>query len=145
MMNIESYMNDGANWQAQCVLVALRANRTRITDIDWNEKFHKPNADINVGRFENCREQGYVFSLIYKYKTICNYLVYEHRNSDDICIKKFEGNFTNTPTIDDANMKDKWDYDTSFECGEIIDATDYIVDDMIEKLEKIVASSKEDN
>ena len=89
-INIKSYMNDGANWQAQCVLSCLRSQICNVTDLAWNEERHGSDAEIMVGRYENCREQGYVFSLIYAYRQVVHVAVYEHRNSDELIVVIFK-------------------------------------------------------
>lgn len=117
MTNIYSYLNDGANWQAQCVLSYVRSHA------DLKEDY-----TILVGRYENCREQGYVFTLTKRWEQLLHIAVYEHRNSDDIIVKSFKGTFINTPRAEDLNMKDKWDYDESFNVGNIVDCGKYVVD-----------------
>ena len=117
MTNIYSYLNDGANWQAQCVLSYVRSHA------DLKEDYA-----ILVGRYENCREQGYVFTLTKRWEQLLHIAVYEHRNSDDIIVKSFKGTFINTPRAEDLNMKDKYDYDESFSVGNIVDCGKYVVD-----------------
>lgn len=135
MITIRNYMNDGANWQAQCVLAYLRRMQETVTDCAWNEQRKKSDAEIQVGRFENCREQGYVFSLWYNYKQVVHYAVYEHRNSDSLIVWKFNGNFINTPRPDDFMVnKSKYDYTKSFNEGEIIKCGDWLIDEMRKEL-----------
>lgn len=134
-INIKSYMNDGANWQAQCVLSCLRSQIWNVTDLAWNEERHESDAEIMVGRYENCREQGYVFSLIYAYRQVVHVAVYEHRNSDALIVVIFKASVINTPTVD-VVMKDrrKNDYTASFECGHIEECVEYIVNEMKREL-----------
>ena len=82
---IESYLNDGANWQAQSVLSYLRSIRESIVSKTWSDSLRCYEAFIYVGRYENCREQGYVFTISYmgEYK---HYAVYEHRNCDNLVV-----------------------------------------------------------
>lgn len=117
MTEIKSYLNDGANWQAQCVLSYVRSH------LDLPKSYN-----VEVGRYENCREQGYVFSLIRDYKQVLHIAVYEHRNIDSLVAKSFKGFFFNTPRAEDLQMKDKWDYDKSFDYGCVIDCGKYVVD-----------------
>lgn len=125
-IGVKLYLNDGANWQAQAVLAFIRGNEEDILYCGGFDTEHGRNS-IHVGRFENGREQGYVFSLIVGYiNCLKNVVVYEHRNSDAICIKFFDGNFTDTPTIDDIPLKDKRDYDKSFNCGDAKEAYEEI-------------------
>lgn len=116
MVEIKSYLNDGANWQAQCVLSYVRSH------------LDLPNGyKVLVGRYENCREQGYVFTLCKDYMQILHIAVYEHRNVDNLIIKTFRGQFVNTPRAEDLNMRDKWDYDTSFDYGKVLECGKEVV------------------
>lgn len=112
-MEIKCYLNDGACWQAQCALAYLRYAEETIKESSWNEKVGVYLASIHVGRFENCREQGYVFSI----KTLNhpdrqgNWVVYEHRNVDHAMCFFFNGTFINTPTLDEiCDMMDNGSY-----------------------------------
>ena len=122
MTNIYSYLNDGANWQAQCVLNYVRSHADLSNDYA-----------IFVGRYENCREQGYVFTLTKRWEQLLHIAVYEHRNSDDLIVKSFKGTFINTPRAEDLNMEDKYDYDESFNVGNIVDCGKYVFENEIIK------------
>lgn len=140
MTNIESYINDGANWQAQSVLAYLRATYKNAIRETWNEERKCYDARVGVGRYENCREQGYIFSILYKGKQR-NYCVYEHRNSDDICVVVFDYITINTPTLKmvcDAMGNNKWNYTKAFPCGQIMDCGVYIIEDMKDFLKDII-------
>lgn len=110
MTEIKSYLNDGANWQAQCVLSYVRSH----LDIPKTYK-------VLVGRYENCREQGYVFTLCKDYMQLLHIAVYEHRNMDSLVIKSFRGFFFNTPRAEDLKMENKWDYDEDFPYGSVLE------------------------
>ena len=88
-------------------------------------------AMLDVGRFENCREQGYIFSVRYKTSQM-NYAVYEHRNSDNISVVRFECNTMNTPTNDMVfeHMADKYDTTKDFVYGNIVECGEWLVKDM---------------
>lgn len=131
MIDINTYLNDGANWQAQAVLAYLKGQKPYILDETWDSEHHIYNANLYVGRYENCREQGYVFSILYKGNQR-NYAVYEHRNSDELCVVVFDKQTINTPTLEDVIdvMKDKYDVTNSFSCGDIKTCGDYIANDM---------------
>lgn len=144
MIDIKCYMHDGANWQAQSILAYIRSISFFATDLAWNKEKHCSDAEIQVGRLENCREQGYVFTIMYNYKQIAHFWVYEHRNFDSICVVEFEGTFINTPHIDQVPMKDKHDYTKSFDYGKIVDCGDWIVNRMKELLSKAI-EKQEDN
>lgn len=116
-MSIKDYsdFNDGANWQAQCVLAYLRAHLER-------------KENINVVRYDNCREQGYIFFKQEENRQM-NVAVYEHRNSDSICIVAFES-LTKEPQNSDVwdFMTDKWDTTADFDYGHIVDCGKTIID-----------------
>ena len=140
MIEVDKYMNDGANWQAQSVLAYLRTAKNNAIDKTWNKEYKCYDASVEVGRYENCREQGYIFSVQYKGEQR-NYCVYEHRNSDDLCVVVFDGVTINTPTLEMVcgAMKDsKWNYTKAFLCGQIMECGDYILDDIKEFLGKYI-------
>jgi hypothetical protein len=129
MNKIEQYLEDGANWQAQAVLAYLRMAAFRVRECT------KPliaDPEIEVGRYENCREQGYVFRLRVGVEILMNYAVYEHRNSDKLIVLKSDRHTINTPSIDDMwnGRESKYDYDKDFEYGQILECGDYIIEDM---------------
>lgn len=109
-MKIKNYLDDGANWQAQCVLAYLRGH---LCDFEH---------ELEVTRYENCREQGYIFYMRIGGKQM-NVAVYEHRNSDGLCIVSNNKLTVDVPLSQDIweTMKDKWDTTANFACGEICD------------------------
>lgn len=144
MINIENYMHDGANWQAQAVLAYLRVIKNDAIYESWNKTRCRYDAEVVVGRYENCREQGYIFSVVYDGEQR-NYCVYEHRNSDQLCVVVFDGLTINTPTLDmvcDAMGDSKCNYTKAFDYGEIVSCGDYIVEDMKEFINRVQESKK---
>ncbi len=140
MMNLVDYMNDDAGWQARAVLAYLQGNISRLT----GDKYYEHNFDVLVGRYENCREQGYVFTLRFwgenpetkKPKSFQrNYAVYQHRNSDSIIILISNVHTINTPGIDEM-WHDKGEnprssqYDQAFHWDDIKGCAEWILDDM---------------
>lgn len=138
MTNIENYMQDGACWQAQAVLAYVRGNIYHLTE----DKYYKTSLRIQVGRYENCREQGYVISVYFYGKKDGNpvrlqrnYAVYQHRNSDAICVL-----ISNTWTINTPGIGDMWkdkgedprssDYDMGFRWDDISGCGNYIIKDI---------------
>ena len=122
MMNIERYMNDGANWQAQSVLAYLRS-------------VYGGEEKMFVCRYENCREQGYIFSVHDEVGAQRNYCVYEHRNSDRLCVVVFDAVTINTPDktlVWHAMGNDKYNVTKDFEYGKIVECGNYIIDDIEE-------------
>lgn len=138
MINIENYMNDGANWQAQAILAYIRHHKDNIT---YYAEHHGLKADIQVGRFENCREQGYVVRLCVDSLVIKNYCFYEHRNSVNISILTNNTTTLNTPSVKEMweGRKDKYDTDKDFEFGEIVRAGEYILNSMMEDMKPYIA------
>lgn len=138
MIEIKNYMNDGADWQAQMVLIYLRSHYEDAVRKSYSKKWKEYLVNIKVGRYENCREQGYVFSIWYKGNQR-NYAVYEHRNSDTLCVLISNSVTLNTPSIDDmwrdkGENPSKYDYDEGFGCGEVVDCANFILEDMDETI-----------
>lgn len=117
-MKVKEYLQDGANWQAQCVLAYLRSRVIGSAD-----------NPLEVTRYDNCREQGYIFYMRVKDKQL-NVAVYEHRNSDNICVVMCEKVTLNAPLSEDiwSAMKDKYDTFANFDCGEILDCGNTILE-----------------
>ena len=128
-MRIEHFFEDGANFQAQIVALIIKNHREEILDASYDKKHHEFMATLNIGRLENCREQGYVFSLRYGIEQL-NLAVYEHRNIDSLCVLEKEMFTLNTPTLDDMWMgkKDKYDYDKDFKVGCWKECAEWIID-----------------
>lgn len=127
MIDVKNYLDDGANYKAQAILAIIRGYMDEIAEV----ANHPENVMVNVGRFENCREQGYVFSLFYEYKFIKHYAVYEHRNSDNICVLISDKYTINTPNADQMfGNRGKYDVDKTFPYNGIIDASDFIISEM---------------
>lgn len=130
MINIKNYLEDGANYKAQAILAILRGMVDSEVFYDLTGEQQR-GAEVHVGRFENCREQGYVFTLYYNWSQIRNYAVYEHRNSDQICVLESDAITINTPSIDAMfGDRGKYDVDHFFNYDEIYPAAMYIMEDM---------------
>lgn len=147
MYNIENFLFDGADVQAQIIALLIRNQRSRVLDLVWNNEWKDYAGRISIGRFENCREQGYVVSLNDYRGNQRNYAFYEHRNSDKICVLVRDGVTTNTPSLEYMweGKKDKWDVDKSFSYGEWEKCADWILNDMKSNLIKWVEERKEKN
>lgn len=138
MTSIKNYLNDGACWQAQAVLAYLRSHETNAIEETWNAQAKAYDLNIEVGRFENCREQGYVFSIfIANFESKDggrhqrNWAVYEHRNSDDICVLISDTFTINTPSIDEMFCgRDKWGTDETFNYDEIVPCGRLLINQM---------------
>ncbi len=133
MVDLKSYLQDGANYQARAVLSYLQV----IAKIEesWNKKYHKYDADIDIARWENGREQGYVVMLRSKdYSKQLNIAFFEHRNSDNINAVKWEQTTFNSPTITTAQFgdiyKNKWDVSYKVSYGEVVKMAEWIAEEL---------------
>lgn len=130
-MEIKNYLDDGANWQAQCVLAYLRNYHENILDPSWDEKKEMYMATLSVGRFEDCQEQGYMFSLRYGRKQI-NYAVYGERHTDEIRVMAFELYTIDTPTLKElySFFESHKTRQADFRNGHIVECGDWIWSDI---------------
>lgn len=133
-IKVQDYMNDGANWQAQMVRAYIKGHYTSAIRESYLKNIGEYLIPIQIGRYENCREQGYVFTICFAGKQR-NYAVYEHRNSDRLCVLISNTLTLNTPNIDDmwadkGENPSKYDYDVDFDCGAAKECGDYILDDI---------------
>lgn len=138
MMYVKDYLNDGADWQAQMVLAYVRAHANQAVEKTYDKNIGDYSINIRVGRYENGREQGYTFTIFnfngeYFQK---NYAVYEHRNSDALCVLiSTKRTFGETPRVDDMwadkpENASKYDVDKTFSCGEALACGEFIIDDI---------------
>lgn len=133
MAKISEYMNDGANRQARAVLAFL----DDTIESSWDDNSKDYDCFPEVGRWENCREQGYVVRLRSKNaRRQLNIAFFGHRNSDLIHTIRWEQASISSLTIDSANFgavyATKWDTSASFGYGEITAAAKWINDEMQE-------------
>ena len=85
---------------------------------------------VEVGRFENFREQGYVLMVTFKGKCR-NYAFFEHRNSDELVVFISDKISLNTPSIADIyGDRGKYDYDMRFDCGQIVECGEGIIENI---------------
>lgn len=134
-IELENYLQDGANYKARAIMCILQGRINEIKDADGLG--HSKDVMIHIGRFENCREQGYVFTLFCECKFIKNYAVYEHRNSDNICVLVNDSFTMNTPNANTMfGDRGKYDVDAMFQYDEIMEASNYIVDAMIKDIQQ---------
>ena len=138
LTELSNYHNDGANWQAKLVMAYLQNRSQEVLDVVWNKEKRESEATIYVGRYENCREQGYVFTLNYGIKQR-HYAVYEHRNADVLCVLISNAISINTPNVDvmwadKPENATKWDVDADFPCGDYANCVAYIIENMKDAL-----------
>lgn len=144
-MRIENFLFDGANAQAQIIAILLRNEHEWILNSTWDKERGFLRGSMDIGRFENCREQGYVVSIRFNGNQR-NYAFYEHRNSDRVHILINDEHTINTPTLDMMwdGREDKYDTDKAFNYGEWEDCKEWLKKDMMEHLEKWVEEEKEE-
>lgn len=141
MTNIENYLDDGANWQAQAVLAYVRSQQEFAMEQRYANDYTKLalwGSGLKVGRFENCREQGYVLSVLLMYNETKsgeslqrNWAFFEHRNTDQIVVFKSDCHTINTPTIEEIyGGRTKYDMDECFGYGKIVECGKYLVDEI---------------
>lgn len=144
MMYVKDYLNDGADWQSQMVLAYVRAHANQAVEKSYDENIGEYGINIRVGRYENGREQGYVFTIdtiSYGKYLQKNYAVYEHRNSDTLCVLiSTKRTFVNTPSVDDmwadkSENASKYNVDKTFSCGDALACGEFIIDDIHETIE----------
>lgn len=129
MVNFAHYGDDGADHSSRAVLALAQFLCCYLENVDQNTH------SVNVGRWCNGREQGYVVR-VRPYVFDCdkpeqlNIAWFEHRNTDAICTLVWKQRTINTPTIHDADFgnlyKDKWDITESFRYNEHYKAAEFI-------------------
>lgn len=136
MTKIESYMHDGAGWQPQAVLAYLRSKNEQILDETWNARRWRFDGSIEVGRYEEYLNQGYVISVVcYPADEKCsmkNYIVYQDKDNEGISVFSFVGVYSVTPSRHDKHyaMMDGIGSTKEFACGDIVGCGDWVADDM---------------
>ena len=140
-IKIGSYMQDGACAAARAVLALISGYNVEDS---YNQSRHAYDVDVQVARWDNCREQGYVAYLRVNGKQL-NIAFFEHRNSDNICAVKWEQSTFNAPTMGSAEFgdvyKDKYDVSHSVSYNE-----HYAMKEWIEKqFDEFYKAQKEDS
>jgi hypothetical protein len=132
MINLRDYLQDGAGYQSRAVLAYLQI---MTIEESWSAENRSYEATVQVARWENCREQGYIVSLRSKdFSRQLNIAFFEHRNSDSICAVRWEQVSGNTITLETAVFgevyKDKWDVSHSVGYGEVDEMSTWIVGEL---------------
>jgi hypothetical protein len=115
------HKNDGASATVQSILPLIRDQLEN--EISWcdHDSYRMPQCH----RYHNCREQGY--TLIFKrnigeLEPNLNIVIYQHRNSDQICLIVWEHTHHYPPTqaslIAEGIFEKKSDYTAIFEYNE---------------------------
>lgn len=136
-MKLNEYLRDGAGCQARAVLAYLQQYYS--IEESWNDEHKYYQANIEVCRWENGREQGYIVSMrTMQYKKQINIAFFEHRNSDNICAVMWEQkSFNSIATVELAQFGDdvyktKWDVSKEVGYGEALKMADWIWDQLKE-------------
>ena len=145
-MKAIDYLQDGANHQARAVLMFVQAYLN--IEGSWDKKLNEYAANVEVSRWYNGREQGYILSIRSKdYNRQLNIAFFEHRNSDNICAVRWEQLSMNPiSSYEQAEFgdayQDKYDVSKSVGYGEIAEMSTYIQDEFNEFWK--VTSAKEE-
>ena len=145
MTKLNSYLQDGANYQARAVMCMIQPWNIETS---WCTETKQYLAEIKIARWENCREQGYVVSFRPGFDSgQLNIAFFEHRNSDSICAVMWEQVTLNSPTIDTADFggkvyKDKWDVSHEVSYGQILEMSKWIYNQLENYWNKYMESKK---
>jgi hypothetical protein len=133
MTDLQCYLQDGASYQARAVLMHLQGLYQDGLNGTWGDEYHRYMAEVQVSRWENCREQGYVCMLRYKRKCL-NIVWFVHRNSDELHAVRWEQFSINAPTIDTADFqniyKSKWDTSYQVQYAQYKEMAQWIFDEL---------------
>lgn len=134
MVSVQHYHADGANRQVQAVLAMFQYFLGDGIEDSWDDWYRRYKAEIEVARWENCREQGYTLMMRAPWLSSnrLNIAFYEHRNHDGICAIKWEQNTLNSPTIDnlpDGVFESKWDSSYEVKYGEVTKMAKWLFDE----------------
>lgn len=120
------------NIQPQALAVGHLLNGWGGIESSWDGNRYL--AKIETAPWYNGRERGLVMVLsdrLWQCQKVCVAVVYEHRNSDSVCVVNWESEhgYLNPPTLNDipeGTYKDKWDTSASFKYPGCQQAADYI-------------------
>lgn len=132
MIELNHYLQDGANHQARAVLCFLQGFNIEES---WDKEYEVYKAEPKVSRWQNGREQGYIITMrTENYSRQINIAFFEHRNSDSICAVKWLQSTMDAPTIQSAEFgeiyKDKYDVSFSVDYGKIEEMAKWIQDEL---------------
>jgi len=109
----------------------------RIGDgIEGSYKDGQYKAEIELARWSNCREQGYIAYLRNEIGKTLNIAWYEHRNSDQICALAWEQPAFPNPitieTIDKKVFQSKWDISKTVSYNKAYKMAQWIYDQFVQ-------------
>ena len=150
MVELDRFMYDGADWQSKAVLAFLQAHyETMLNGVYLGN--YQYDAMIRANRYENVggRENGYVVSVIYRWKKQKTIAFYEHRNVDNLYVIHKDGyigldNPNPNWLYNDKDYPTKYDKDKEFKYGQILECGTYIMKEIQNFLEKCKEEEKEE-
>lgn len=101
----------------------------------WNDEASRYLADVKCAPWYNGREAGIVVYMRGAHsKGQLNLAIYEHRNSDNICVLMWEQDTHINPpclaNLPDGVMPTKWDYSKSFNYNGAVEAAAWVKDQL---------------
>lgn len=121
-----------AHWSTICVLAYITAHYSNplhktYKGYDGKKKLYE--AEIRVSRYDGCREQGFVFSLLYKGHQ-ANFAIFNPCQYDALCLM-MDDKVTDHP---DGWGDREWDkhakHDKEFDYEQCLVCAEYILDRM---------------
>ncbi|MCP6727399.1 MAG: hypothetical protein KJI69_05320 [Patescibacteria group bacterium] len=114
---------------SQIVLAMLQGNE------ELDEALTKAKTMVCIDALQNCREQGYAYS-VYNLKTseTFTWCTYEHRNSDSIIINGKKGMHSRSGEL--PYKGDKYEYIASFDYNEHYEAAQTLAKEIIQFVEQ---------
>lgn len=108
---------------AKGLVISEIITRLLIENETLDEELEKNDTHVVIYALQNCREQGYQYS-VYSRKTLKTFTwcTYEHRNSDQIIINGKEG--IHTMSGDIPYKGDKFNFIESFEYNQFYEAAE---------------------
>lgn len=127
-------VEDRVSLQAKAVLAYLREKELPFS---WNNKKEKEECEARIFLWHNGCEQGYCISFgkEHRFSNVLNLAFFEHRNSDNICILRWESDrpFFNYPLEEKDIFEkayhggDKYNVYKFFEYGKAAEVADFIM------------------
>lgn len=111
-----------AHWSTIAVLAYMTRHYDDAICKTYDEKTRDYGAEIRVSRYDGGREQGFVFSLLYKGHQ-ANFAVFNPCQYDALCLMKDEkvtdhpDGWGDRPWDKHAEHDAEYDYEESFDCA----------------------------
>jgi hypothetical protein len=124
---------------AQSLAVLALLSHIEPNWASYNEKYHDYEVEFETKTWYNGRERGILISMSHSIGSkALHFAIFEHRNSDQLCVLKWEYKsfYWNSPdaqnAIEDAygEGKTKWDVSAKFGCNQIGECVNWIEKEM---------------